>query len=101
MAYENVPTESASALISRNPNDYEFDIDLWFATADDMKLFDTETKTSAAQMFDFLDRVVTDYRYRGESKGAGVSEKGIPLPILMKHLMPSIGESLKAQQSGN
>jgi hypothetical protein len=99
MPYENVPTENAQSPISHDFDDYVFSIDFWRATLDDMALFDTETKTTTAQLFDFLDRVVTNYTYRGEPKGAGVSGKGIPLPILMQHLMPKIGEGMKALQN--
>lgn len=98
-SYENVPTENAPAPISHDFGDYVFTVDLWRATLDDMVLFDAETKTTAPQMFEFLDRVITNYKYRGESKGAGVTGKGIPLPILMQHLMPMIGEGMKDLQN--
>src|SRR5262245_39898907 len=99
MPYTNVPSENAVAPISHDFSDYTFTIDYWRATADDMFLFDTERTTSAAAMFEFLDRVVTDYKYRGESKGSGVTGKGVPLPILMQHLMPKIGEGMKELQN--
>lgn len=99
MPYENVPTENAPAPISHDFSDYEFKIDFWRMTMDDMALFDTEIPTTAGQMFEFLDRVVTEYKHRGESKGAGVTGKGVPLPILMQHLMPKIGEGMKALQN--
>jgi hypothetical protein len=99
MPYENVPTENAKPPISHDFSDYEFKVDLWRATLDDMALFDTEHKTSAAQMFEFLDRVVIDFTYRGERKGAGVTGKGVPLPIMMQHLMPMIGEGMKQLQN--
>lgn len=96
---KNIPTENAPAPISHDFDDYKFKIDFWKATADDMNLFDTEVKTSAPQMFEFLDRVIVEYSYRGESKGPGVSGKGVPLPILMQHLMPQIGEGMKNLQN--
>ena len=99
MPYENVPAENAPAPISHDFSDYEFKVDLWRATLDDMALFDTETRTSAGQMFEFLDRVVVNYFYRGEEKGPGVTGKGVPLPVLMQHLMPSIGQGMKALQN--
>ena len=99
MPYENVPTENAPAPISHDFDDYKFKIDFWRATLDDMALFDTDVRTSAAQMFEFLDRVVVQYTYRGEEKGPGVTGKSIPLPILMQHLMPRIGEGMKALQN--
>lgn len=103
MAYEKetIPAENAPAPISHDFGDYVFEIDLWQATADDMALFDPEAKTNSAQMFEFLDRVVRDYRYQGESRGAGVTGKKIPYPVLVKHLMPKIGEGMKAIQTGN
>jgi hypothetical protein len=99
MPYENIPIENAAAPISHDFGDYVFKVDLWYATLDDMALFDAETKTTTAQLFDFLDRVITGYTYRDVPKGPGVTGKGIPLPILMQHLMPMIGEGMKALQN--
>jgi hypothetical protein len=98
MPYENTPTENAPALRAQQPADFAYTLDLMRADVDDMDLFDSEAGKGTKAMLDFLDRVVTDVKLRGDSLGAGVRGKGIPLPFL-RDLMTQVGDALKESQN--
>jgi hypothetical protein len=108
MPYENVPTENAPAIPAR-PDEYQFRFQITgihpdgkpYSTIDDLDMFSPESKTTNTQMLDYLDRIVTDVRIKGESTGPKVRGKGIPYECL-KQLMAGVGETIKqANESGN
>jgi hypothetical protein len=57
-------------------------------------MFSPESKTTNKQMLDYLDRIVTDVKIKGESTGPKVRGKGIPYACL-KQLMAGVGETIK------
>lgn len=107
MPYDNVPAENEPALAPR-PDEYTFTFDITGmhpdgkprSTIDDLDMFDVENKTGNKQMLDYLDRIVTDVKIKGESTGPKVRGKGIPYACL-KQLMTGVGETIKAANEKN
>jgi hypothetical protein len=108
MPYEDVPTENARPIPPR-ADEFTFTFNITdihpdgkpYSTIDDLDLFSAETQTSNTRLLDYLDRIVTDVKIKGESTGPGVRGKGIPYPCL-KRLMTGVGETIKrANDAGN
>jgi hypothetical protein len=102
MPYENVPTENAPAIPARS-DEYTFSFDITgihpdgkpYSTIDDLDMFDADSKTGNRKMLDYLDRIVTDVKIKGESTGPKVRGKGIPYACL-KDLMAGVGKTIQA-----
>jgi hypothetical protein len=109
MSYDDLP-EAAPTPLPR-PDEYSFRYDITGtmtvpgsdadsppvlvrrSTIDDLDLFSLETKTSNAQMMDFLDRTVVDVIVQGRSTGPKVRGKSIPHECF-KPLMEGIGKKI-------
>lgn len=95
MPYDNVPEENARPIRPRDLDAYDFDVDLWLADVDDLRLFDRENPAGNVKVVYFLDRVITQVRINGEPlDGAGVTGKHIPWPVARK-IFDQVGEHMK------